>query len=359
LWAALARTGRVAHIPRLLVSVQAEELAEPPAAEAAAPAALTPLLRHPWVAGATPAEAGEARLTVIVPTRNGDPLLRGALASLREKAAQPEQLELLVVDNGSDDPLTLAFLSIEAARGAATVMRVDEPFNWARLNNLAAERAGGELLLFLNDDTRMLTPGWDRELRLLLAQPEVGAVGARLAYEDLTLQHAGVVFGAERLAAHEGVGQPMQAPGPEGRWQIMRACGGVTGAFLACRREAFEQVGRFDEHAFGVTFNDVDFCLRLRAAGLVVLYAPQIALIHFESKSRGLDDLDARKKERAEFEARKLLERWSDAVLLDPGFNPYWSRWTRPFTALREPSPMEVEAHLAACAAADPWRPVP
>ena len=102
----------------------------------------------------------------------------------------------------------------------------------------------------------------------------------------------------------------------------------------------------------------MDFCLRLRAAGLAVLYAPEIALVHFESKSRGIDDLDAAKRERAAFERRKLLERWGDAVLLDPGFNPHWSRWTRPFAAIREPSPAEIEAHLAASASANPWNPM-
>jgi GT2 family glycosyltransferase len=134
--------------------------------------------------------------------------------------------------------------------------------------------------------------------------------------------------------------------------------GAVTGAFLACRRGDFARVGPFDEHTLGATFNDVDFCLRLRAAGLAVLYAPEIALVHFESKSRGIDDLDAAKRERAAFERRKLLERWGDAVLLDPGFNPHWSRWTRPFAAIREPSPAEIEAHLAASASANPWNPM-
>ncbi|WP_135465971.1 glycosyltransferase family 2 protein [Crenalkalicoccus roseus] len=360
-WAALARQGPVAHLPRLLLSVQretVEEEAPPPSPPAAA---LRPLLRRPWLLDA--AEDGsalaEARISVIVPTRNGAALLREALASLLGKAAAPQAIEPLVVDNGSDAPETLAFLETLRGREGHAVLRLDEPFNWSRLNNLAARQARGELLLFLNDDTRMLTAGWDRRLRRLLAEPDVGAVGARLVYEDFTLQHAGVVFGTEGLAAHEGVGAPMEAEGPGGRWQRLRRVGAVTGAFLACRREVFERLGPFDEQALGVTFNDVDFCLRLRAAGLAVLYAPEIALVHCESKSRGLDDLDPAKQERAAFERRMLAERWGGAVLLDPGFNPHWSRWTRPFVAIREPSAAEIAAHLAASASPDPWNPLP
>jgi GT2 family glycosyltransferase len=358
-WAALAQAGPIGHIPRLLVSQQA---GEPPAEDAAAgPAlveALRPLLRHPWLLpGTDAAPDAESRISVIVPTRNGGALVEACLGSLLEKAAAPDLLELLVIDNGSDQEETLAILA-ERERAGARVLRLPEPFNWSRLNNQAARAAGGRLLLFLNDDTRMLTAGWDAALRRLLAAPEAGAVGARLVYEDLTIQHAGVVFGMEGLAGHEGVGAAMEEGGPGGRWQALRQVGGVTGAFLACRRDDFTRLGGFDEHAFGVTFNDVDFCLRLRAAGLAVLYEPRIALVHYESKSRGIDDLDPAKQERAAFERQRLVERWGAGILLDPGFNPHWSRWTRPFAAIREPSATEIAAHLAASAAADPWNPL-
>ncbi len=360
-WAALAQAGPVAHIPRLLASLQADQRTAPDAESAPPIAALRPLLRHPWLLEPDwGAAAGEpARITAIVPTRNGGPLLREGLAALRDRAADPGRLEVLVVDNGSDAPETLEILAGLEAAGMARVLRIAEPFNWSRLNNLAVRATAPEgLLLFLNDDTRMLTGGWDRRLRRLLAEPEVGAVGALLVYEDLTIQHAGVLFGVEGLAAHEGVGATMQEGGPGGRWQRLRAAGAVTGAFLGCRREVFDRVGPFDEQALGITFNDVDFCLRLRAAGLSVLYAPQIALVHYESKSRGIDDLDAAKAERAAFERRQLVARWGEAVLLDPGFNPHWSRWARPFAAIREPSAAEIARHLAASAAPNPWNPL-
>jgi hypothetical protein len=193
-------------------------------------------------------------------------------------------------------------------------------------------------------------------LRRLLAEPEVGAVGARLLYEDMTIQHAGVLCGQENLVGHEGVGAAAEEPGPLGRWQTLRAAGAVTGAFLGCRQDAFAAAGGFDEQALPVSFNDVDFCLKLRAAGLTVLYEPRIALIHYESKSRGHDDADPVKQERAEAEQSRLIERWGEALQVDPGWNPHWSRWTRPFAALREPSPAEIARHLAASCAPDPWR---
>jgi GT2 family glycosyltransferase len=355
LWAALRRQGPVGHIPRRLASVLRAEQPEP-VASAGPPSALRRLLRRPWLLD-EPAqwEAPPSRITVIVPTRDGGALLREALASLAAKAADPAVLEVLVIDNGSTVPETLAILAAGEAAGRFRLLRLPEPFNWSRLNNLAVREARGDLLLFLNDDTRMLTAGWDRILRRLLAEPEVGAVGARLLYEDRTIQHAGVLCGLEGLVGHEGVGEPGEAPGPLGRWQTLRAAGAVTGAFLACRRAAFEAAGGFDEQALPVSFNDVDFCLKLRAAGLAVLYEPRIALMHYESKSRGHDDADPIKQERAEAEQGRLIDRWGEALLLDPGWNPHWSRWTRPFAALREPSPEEIARHLAASCRERPW----
>src|SRR3954451_8017409 len=172
----------------------------------------------------------------------------------------------------------------------------------------------------------------------------------------MTSQHAGVLLGQEKLAAHEGVGAAAEEGGPGGRWQALRQMAAVTGAFLGCRREAFAAVGGFDEVALPITFNDVDLCLKLRAAGLSVLYAPQISLLHYESKTRGQDDADSARQERAEAEAQRLMERWGEAMLLDPGWNPHWSRWSRPFTALREPAPAEIARHLAATASPSPWR---
>ena len=349
-WARLAAQGPVAHLPRVL---SATILGERPAtAPEAPPPGLAELLAPPRTA-----LADDARITVVIPTRNGGATLRDCLASLAQHAARRDRLEIVVVDNGSDAPETLALLDEAERAGELRRLRVDKPFNWSQLNNRAAAASSGEALLFLNDDTRMLTGGWDDILRRLLRDPAVGAVGARLVYEDFTLQHAGVLFGVEGLVGHEGVGEPMDTPGPGGRWTRQRLAGAVTGAFLACRRADFGRAGPFDEQRFGVTFNDVDFCLRLRALGLEIVYAPQLTLVHYESKSRGIDHFDRQKQERAESEARALKERWGAALLVDPSWNPYWSRWSKPFAAIREPSAAELRAYLAAAARNARWEP--
>lgn len=351
-WARLAAQGPLCHLPRVLsATIEGER---PPQAEPAPPPGLEELL-----APSATALPEEARIAVIIPTRNGGTTLRNCLASLALHASRRERLEIIVVDNGSDAPETLGILADAERIGLARRLRIEAPFNWSQLNNRAAAASDSEVLLFLNDDTRMLTTGWDDILLELLSDAGTGAVGARLVYEDFTIQHAGVLFGLERLVGHEGVGAPMDTPGPGGRWTRQRAAGAVTGAFLACRRADFERAGGFDEQRFGVTFNDVDFCLRLRTLGLEVVYAPQLALVHFESKTRGIDHFDRQKQERAESEARALKERWGAALAVDPGWNPHWSRWSKPFAALREPSAWEVEAYLAAAARGEPWKPLP
>lgn len=350
LWARLAAQGPLGHLPRVLsAAIQGER---PPQAEPPPPAGLQALL-----APSHSALARDARIAVIIPTRNGGATLRNCLASLMQHASRQERLEIIVVDNGSDAPETLALLAEMEQAGTGRRLRIDAPFNWSQLNNQAVAASSGEVLLFLNDDTRMLTTGWDDILLNLLQDPGIGAVGARLVYEDFTIQHAGVLFGLESLVGHEGVGEPMNTPGPGGRWTRQRAAGAATGAFLACRRDDFERAGLFDEQRFGVTFNDVDFCLRLRALDLEIVYAPQLTLVHFESKTRGIDHFDPQKQERAEFEARSLKERWGAALMVDPGWNPSWSRWSKPFAAIREPSAMELEAYLAASARGRPWKP--
>jgi hypothetical protein len=224
------------------------------------------------------------------------------------------------------------------ADGRWRVMRIDEPFNWSRLNNLMAGQARGQHLLFLNNDTRMLTREWDDILRGLLDRPDVGAVGARLLYEDMTLQHAGIVFGYEGFVGHEAVGEAPDARESLFDSQLTRRVSGVTGAFLASRRETFEAVGGFDEQRFGVTFNDVDWCLRLSRTGLKVLYAPALSVLHFESKSRGFDFMSLDKQQRADHEREHLFDKHPGAFDSDPFRSPRLSGWAHGEKSLGSPS---------------------
>jgi GT2 family glycosyltransferase len=203
------------------------------------------------------------------------------------------------------------------------------------LNNFAAEQAQGDILIFLNNDTLVLSGGWCTELVSQASRQDVGAVGARLLYEDGTIQHAGVVIGLERgLAGHEGTGEAVLDGGYLGRSRLQRGVSAVTGACLATRRVVFERVQGFDEVHFPVTFNDVDYCLKVREAKLKVMYTPFATMYHYESKSRGIATT-GEAKQRQYREEMNFQMRYKDRT--DPFYNPHFSRYSKPFTMLRVP----------------------
>jgi GT2 family glycosyltransferase len=276
-------------------------------------------------------------VSVIIPTRDRLDLLRPCIESvLRSAPSYPGPLELLIVDNDSAEPATAEYFAGLAATPQVRVVRFRGAFNWSAINNLAARDARGEVLIFLNNDTVVLTDDWCLELTANALRRDVGAVGARLLYADGTLQHAGVVLGVEGVAGHDSVGEAPERGGYFGRSHLQRSCAAVTGACLATRRELFEQVGGFDELNLKIAFNDVDYCLRLLEAGYRVVYNPFAVLYHFESKSRG-QDLSEVKLARHRAEAATFRSRWRLMVDTDPYYNPHFERFARPFERLRSP----------------------
>lgn len=301
-----------------------------------------------------------SRLLVVVPTRDEAEALKGMVDSLRARAARPELLDLVVVDNGSRDPATLQLLRAWQADGSAEVLRINEPFNWADLNNRAVAGRTQEEIVFINNDMEMLSPDWDARLRAHLARPDVGVVGARLLYPAGNLQHAGLALGVPdpdqeaRGPLHEGLGASGLDRGPMDRWVRTRPAAAVTGAFLAVRRETFERAGGFDAVNFPVSCNDVDFCLRVRALGLTVLYAADIELRHDESLTRGHDD-DPVRRARAAQEKAALVVVWGEDAERDPSRNPHWvAHHTLLFHHLMSPTREAVMAEIAR--GGDPWR---
>lgn len=293
------------------------------------------------------------KLAIIIPTRNGGESLRECIDGLRATAVEPAGTQILILDNGSDDEPTLSLLRNWQATGAATVIRDPAPFNWSRLNNTGAAATSAELLLFMNDDVTLTATGWDQILRGHVARPEIGAIGARLDYPDGALQHGGIVFGPGGRAEHEGVGVLNVLPDIAARWVTRRRVAAVTGAFLACRRDAYEAVGGFDAKHLPIWFNDIDFCLKLREAGLNILYEPGIRATHHESRT-----LSAQPHRQAIWDDSLSImqQRWGEALRTDPGFNPQFARTGRPFELMMEPSPSLIRAHLLRSARPDPWR---
>ncbi|WP_371710591.1 glycosyltransferase family 2 protein [Novosphingobium sp. BW1] len=232
-------------------------------------------------------EGGWPQVSVIVPTRNRVDLLRTCLEGLRA-TDYPGALDVLVIDNGSDDPATLEYLS-RLDPAFARVLAYPGPFNFAAMNNRALEEAGGELVCFLNNDIEMRDPHWLAVMARQALRPEVGAVGARLLYPDGRIQHAGVVIGIGGGAAHAHRLLDPDETGYFARHALPQFVSAVTAACLVVRRDKVLAVGGFDAANFAVAFNDVDLCLKLNAQGWQSFYEPRATLVHHESVSRGLD----------------------------------------------------------------------
>lgn len=321
---------QVVHVPHVLCHVSAAPAVD---AAAAARAVQAHLRREGIDARAMPdatapglvrvhfaLPAPPPAVTIVIPTRNGLQLVRRCVESLLQRSTYAD-FDIVIVDNGSDDPACLRWFDAIARDARVSVRRDARPFNFAALNNAAVAQARGEYVALVNNDVELITPDWLEEMVSLAARPGVGAVGARLWFDDGSLQHAGVVLGLGGNAGHVLKGAPRSEGGPGQRAWRLQACLAVTAACLVVRKSTYERVGGMDEQAFAVSFNDVDFCLRLTDAGYRNLWTPHAELFHLESVSRGKDHDGARKR-RLDAESDALRQRWPAWVARDPYYNP-------------------------------------
>jgi GT2 family glycosyltransferase len=295
---------------------------------------------------------------VIIPTHDNLGDLGDFVESLGAMAHRPDRLGVLLANNG-DVAYGVLLRKRFASLPWVQIEDAPSPFNWSALCNRMAAANDDPLLVFANDDMRMLSAGWDEAVRRLLAEAEVGAVGARLLYDDRTVQHAGILFDWNGSTIHDGLHQPADAAGPAERWSTTHAVSAVTGAFLATRRADFEAVGGFDAGRLAISYGDVDFALRLRAMGLRILWTPQITAIHHESKTRGLDHLDAAKAARDAGERDALRALWPGRLDFEPTLNPFWRQTILPHRLMYWPSTERIWEYLRATTKADPWRVTP
>lgn len=296
---AATRAERILHLPRIL----SHRTGPPPVCR--------PQARALPVQNDAP-----VRTSIIIPTRDRLDLLRDCLGSI-EQFSTGARDEIIIVDNGSKEEETLNFLQHTPHR----VLRIDAPFNYAALNNRAAEVARGEYLLFLNSDIRALHAGWLEAMLVQAARPEVGAVGAQLLFPDGTIQHAGVVLGIG-VAGHAHKHLKPAATYHQ-LAQYVRNYSAVTGACLMIRRDRYQAMGGMNELALPISFNDVDLCLRLRQEGYLVVYTPQARLEHRESATRVGGVTPA--------ETAYMRERWGDLLAADPYYHPTLSRQVEDF----------------------------
>jgi GT2 family glycosyltransferase len=275
-------------------------------------------------------------VSIIIPTHNAERLVRICTASIFARTSY-KPYEIVIVDNRSDDPASLALFKELADEDGVRVLRYDAPFNFSAINNFAARQAHGDVLCLLNNDIEVLGTGWLDELVSHALRPGIGAVGARLYYPDMKLQHAGVITGLGGVAGHAFKNFSRQDPGtPQFRPHLTQDLSVVTAACLAIRRDVYFEAGGFDEEALTVAFNDVDFCLKVEALGYRNLYTPFAELIHHESASRGQENTpDKVRRFRGEIEA--IQGRWGERLLRDPAYNPNLSLDTEDFALAYPP----------------------
>lgn len=249
--------------------------------------------------------------SIIIPTRNQVKLLKTCIDGVRS-SNYSNSLEIIIVDNDSTDKKTLSYLNSLNADVRIRVIRWQEAFNFSRINNMAAREATGEFLCFLNNDIEVLSPDWLEKMTLAASDPEIGAVGALLFYPDGKIQHAGVSLDKESVALH--IGHHMDKACLE-KFQLRRLyeVDGVTAACMVTKATHFRELNGFNEDDLKISFNDVDYCLRLKEKGFGVYIYPEVQLVHHESVSRKSDDLPEN-RERALQERNYMLKRWASVI---------------------------------------------
>lgn len=287
------------------------------------------------------------RVSIIIPTRDGQHLVRSCIESIQAKTRYPDY-EILLVDHESTEPKAQEYFNALRRQPNVRVIPYTGAFNWSAINNFAATHASGEVLCFLNNDTEVISPDWLQEMVGHAVRPEVGAVGPKLLYPDGTLQHGGVILGAHGMAEHAFTGLAADKAGYMMRAGLTQNLSAVTGACLVCRRTVFEALGGFEMANLGVAFNDVDFCLRLTEAGYRHVWTPHASLYHQASRTRGRDGT-GEKRTRLDQETAYMRKRWGRQLERDPYYNPAFELHEHPYGVLTSTtySPLPADANSA------------
>ncbi len=223
-------------------------------------------------------------ISIIIPFRDKSELLQKCVESILQKTSY-DDYEVLLIDNGSVEKKILEYLETLKSNPKILIRKYGKPFNFSAINNYAAMQAKGELLLFLNNDTEVISENWLEEMLKCFKDEKVGAVGAKLLYPNGKIQHIGVEIHPENGPVHTARMQEESSVD----FASPRECVAVTGACLMTKKRLFLEVGGFDEENLPIAYNDVDYCFKLRKLGHKIICTPNAKLFHHESASRGLD----------------------------------------------------------------------
>lgn len=266
----------------------------------------------------------EPLVSIIIPTRDYVDILKKCIDSIYRKTIY-KNFEIIVANNDSKEKETLDFFE-DYKRKYKNFKVVDciMNFNYSRINNIAESKAKGEYILLLNNDTEVISPDWLNNMVGYASREHIGVVGAKLLYEDGTIQHAGVLLGLGGVASHAFINAREDEIGIYGRLRVPYNYSANTAACFMIRKEIYDKVNGLNEK-LEVAYNDIDFCIRVLQAGYYNVFLPQVKLIHYESKSRGLDTTSEKYKRFLE-ESKYMYDNFNQIIENDPFYNPNFSK---------------------------------
>ena len=267
---------------------------------------------------------GEPLISIVIPNKDHVEDLRRCITSIEKKSTW-KNYEIVVVENNSVEQSIRDYYKELESDPKVKIVTYEGGFNYSSINNVGVKETKGEYLLFLNNDTEVISSDWMEQLLMYAQRKDVGAVGAKLYYADNTIQHAGVVIGlgAHRSAGHTHYKMPREHLGYMGRLCYAQDVTAVTGACLMVKKSIYEEVDGLDE-SFTISLNDVDLCLKIREKGYLNIFTPFAELYHYESKTRGMEE--GEKLRRYERECAHFRDKWKEQLDAgDPYYNPNFS----------------------------------
>ena len=263
---------------------------------------------------------GNPKVSIVIPNKDYASTLKVCLKSIK-KLTTYENYEIIVVENNSEEQKTFDYYDEINGKDKVKVVKYPEKgFNYSKIINYGVVNSEGEYIIQLNNDTELITPNWIEEMLGFAQREDVGAVGAELFYPDKSIQHAGIIIGIGGVAGHVFRNIPHGMHGYFSKDAMIQNMSAVTAACMMAPRKMYEVVGNMDEK-FEVAFNDVDFCLKIREQGKLIVYNPYVQFIHYESKSRGFEDT-IEKQKRFQGEIERFKKRWKK--ILKDG-DPYYN----------------------------------